>query len=151
LMITLNETNQPFVAFSVDGGSNDGTYITRHHVQANAFENAPFQSYGSGGGAKVTVLAKLNPTDGRIERATFLIARLSNGNTNTFNPIGLYASESRVYLDVNSAAWPQAAEATQSQNQRFNTDLFNDQSRPPLRYELPSDLSEISGVAIAPE
>lgn len=150
-MIALDDQNQPYVAFTVDGGSNESTYITRHYCQPDAFSSAPFPSYGSGGGPKVTVLARLNASNGQIERATFLIARLTNGNTNTLRPLGILAVDNSLYVDVVSAAWPQAAGATHRANQRFNPDLFNDESRPNLRYQLSADLNEIIGVAVAPK
>lgn len=40
-------------------------------------------SYGQGGGGKVTVLARINPTDGNVTLATFISSRLSTGNSNS--------------------------------------------------------------------
>ncbi|HYX14197.1 MAG TPA: hypothetical protein VE944_07485 [Nostoc sp.] len=42
-------------------------------------------SYGSGGGPKVAVIARINPANGQVDYATFLSAkRADNGNTNSF-------------------------------------------------------------------
>ncbi|BBD69355.1 hypothetical protein NIES4072_33140 [Nostoc commune NIES-4072] len=42
-------------------------------------------SYGSGGGPKAAVIARINPANGQVNYATFLSAkRADNGNTNSF-------------------------------------------------------------------
>jgi hypothetical protein len=99
----------------------------------------------------VILIARLNPSNGQIERATFLLARLTDGRTNTINPLAFQLVNCKVYIDVQSAAWPQAAGSTHRQNQRFNPELFNDSNRPPLRYQLPSDLSELTDVWVTPD
>lgn len=81
---------------------------TRTHTSSRRTPPAP----SSGGGAKVAVIARLDPDTGAIDRGTFLVARLSSGNTNTLNATGLTISGDSVLLDVESAAWPPAAGAT---------------------------------------
>ena len=63
-----------YAAFSVDGGSNSFNF---------AASGGWLNSYGSGGGAKVGVIVKLDPTTGAPQTGTFVIAKLSSGNTNT--------------------------------------------------------------------
>lgn len=107
ICITLDRDEKPHVVFTVDGGSNLQSYITRHKVEAQAF-NAVFQSgYGTGGGPAVSVIARLNPETGLIEKGTFLTARLTNGNTNTLRieAIGVQAG-GNMMLRGRSAAWP---------------------------------------------
>lgn len=61
-------------------------------------------SYGSGGGAKIAVIAKINPENGTIDYATFLSAkRPSNGKSNTLNVTGLSWNGSN--LTVKADAW----------------------------------------------
>lgn len=149
--VALDSAGRPFVAFTVDGGSNDATRFQAHRVEAGAFGDAPFPSYGPGGGKKVTIIARLDPATGDIERATFLRARLSSGNTNTIRPTGLAVSGSTVIIDVASAAWPPAAGATASNWIRFDETRFNDTTRPQLRYSLPADLTSIEAVTVLPD
>jgi hypothetical protein len=61
------------------------------------------RSYGSGGGAKAAVLARINPATGNISSATFLTAVLSNGRTNSINVRALSWTGTR--LVVTSDAW----------------------------------------------
>ncbi|MBH8553413.1 hypothetical protein I8751_13715 [Nostocaceae cyanobacterium CENA357] len=61
-------------------------------------------SYGSGGGAKVAVIAKINPDNGSVYYATFLSARKpSDGKTNSLVVTGL--SWNGVNLSVNADSW----------------------------------------------
>jgi hypothetical protein len=43
VLITIDEENVPWVVFTVDGGSNDASYIARKHVKDNSFINAVFR------------------------------------------------------------------------------------------------------------
>ena len=68
--------------FTADGGSNG----------ANSFGSTAqgwLGSYGRGGGAKASVLLKLNPDSGEAEAGTYLRSQLPNGNTNTVAPTDL--------------------------------------------------------------
>lgn len=51
--------------------------------------NGWLPTYGQGGGAKVSILAAIDPATGDIQHATFLSAQLSNGNSNTLIVTGL--------------------------------------------------------------
>lgn len=146
--IALDADQRPYVVFTIDGGSNDANRFQTRHVTGTPFAEAPFPSYGPGGGAKVIVVARLNPDTGRIERGTFLRARLNNGNTNTMNPEGIAIVDNTVQVDVISAAWPPAAGARHNSWTRLDEALFNDPTpgRPPLRITLPLDLTELSAV-----
>ena len=148
LYVALDDQDRPYVVFTIDGGSNEGDRFQANRVEAGAFGDAPFPSYGPGGGAKVTVLARLNATTGEIERGTFLPARLSNGNANTLRPTALAADGGSVRVDVESAAWPPAAGASSTDWERFDPTVFNNETRPPLRYTLTADLSDISAVEV---
>lgn len=133
--------------FSIDGGSNADTRFQRNHVEGTPFSSAPFPSYGPGGRGKVTVVARLNPADGRITAATFIIAQLNNGNTNSFTPYGISVQGDRVWIAARSAAWPPAAGARAGGNViRFDETVFDDTTRSRgdrFHVALPLDLSEL--------
>lgn len=65
--------NNLIVAFSCTGGNTD------FEATSGAFQT----SYGAGGGPKIIFLARLNASNGLIEKATFIGCKLDNGNTNT--------------------------------------------------------------------
>ena len=65
--------NDLFVAFSCTGGNTD------FEASPGAFQT----SYGSGGGAKIVYLSKIEAISGGILNATFIGCKLNNGNTNT--------------------------------------------------------------------
>lgn len=108
-LIAINGSGRVYAVFSVDGGSNENTYITKHQIEANAFDNVYLNSYGSGGGPKVSVLTEINPDNGKIIKGTFLIARLSNGSTNSLSIDGMGFNETGILLESTSAAWPPGA------------------------------------------
>ncbi|MFP4090093.1 MAG: hypothetical protein ACLFT3_07280 [Cyclobacteriaceae bacterium] len=109
VLITLDEEQNPWVVFTVDGGSYDAGYITKKSVEAGAFENVYQNSYGQGGGPKVAIIARLNPETGRIVKASFLTARLNSGKTNSFTVEKLGVSQGKVTMEAKTAAWPPAA------------------------------------------
>lgn len=146
--IALDASDRPYVIFSTDGGSSDSDRFQTHRVEGTPFSGAPFNSYGSGGGPKVSIIARLDPATGEIERATYLRARLNSGNTNTLNATGIAVSGSSVLVDVESSAWPPAAGATASNWIRFDETQFNDATRPALRYTLNADLTAITDAVV---
>lgn len=60
-------------------------------------------SYGSGGGAKAAVLARVNPATGNVSSATFLTAVLRDGRSNSLNVRALSWTGTR--LVVTADAW----------------------------------------------
>jgi hypothetical protein len=70
------EGNTLVVAFSCTGGNTD----------LKATQGSFQSSYGSGGGPKITFLARLNAQNGNIEAATFIGCKLNDGKTNTLRP-----------------------------------------------------------------
>lgn len=142
VLIALDPNGTPWVVFSVDGGSNENTYISKHFVESGAFSGVYMNSYGRGGGSKVAVLTRLNPESGRIEKGTFLAARLTNGNTNTLNITKLGFNDGNVAFEISSAAWPPG---TGSSYQRMPdiTDEDRIDGAFKLYYEINTALSEI--------
>ncbi|NEQ44254.1 MAG: hypothetical protein F6K00_12145 [Leptolyngbya sp. SIOISBB] len=79
-----DETSQNlYGVFTADGGSQGPNTF------GQATQGGWLSGYGSGGGAKASVLLKLDPDDGDSEAGTFIRAQLSNGSTNTVDPVGL--------------------------------------------------------------
>lgn len=65
--------------------------------------NGWLTNYGSGGGAKVAILAKIDPASGNVGYATFLSALNTNGKTNSLAVNSL--SLSGTNLVVNASSW----------------------------------------------
>lgn len=93
------DSSNLYVAFTCTGGN------TTFKGTDGAFRT----SYGQGGGAKVTFLARISQSTGDIQAATFLISKLSNGNTNSLYPAdsnSLTIGTGTVTLKANHAAHP---------------------------------------------
>jgi hypothetical protein len=56
-----------------------------------------FTSYGQGGGGKISVIAKIDPSNGNVLSATFVSAVLSSGNSNSVR--GALTVQLVVYFD----------------------------------------------------
>ncbi|MGB7444890.1 MAG: Calx-beta domain-containing protein, partial [Coleofasciculaceae cyanobacterium] len=67
--------------FSVDGTQGSSSEDFRR-ASGDATQSW-LKSFGKGGGAKVAVLAKINPATGQMTDAAYLSALLSNGNSNS--------------------------------------------------------------------
>lgn len=68
-------------------------------------------SYGSGGGAKVSVIASINPTNGNVNYATFVSARkLSDGKTNSLVVKGLSWNGTTLTVQADSWSSPRRAD-----------------------------------------
>ena len=141
-LVVLDHAQNPWIIFTVDGGSYSDAYITKKHVEQGAFENVYQNSYGKGGGPKVAVIARLNPEDGRIMKASFLTARLNSGNTNSLTVENLQISNELVELEVKTSAWPPAA-GTSYRKMPDITDEDRVDNAFLLRIQMDSALSEI--------
>jgi hypothetical protein len=68
-------------------------------------------SYGSGGGAKVAVIARINPTNGNVYYATFVTAKKpSDGKTNSLVVTGLSWNGTNLKVLANSWSNPRRAD-----------------------------------------
>ncbi len=81
-----------FSSTGTQTGNNFGRFAT----------NGWLTNYGVGGGPKVAILTKINPTDGNITNATFITAKQSDGKTNTLNITGLSFGGSGVIINAQS-------------------------------------------------
>jgi hypothetical protein len=59
-------------------------------------------NYGTGGGSKVSILAKIDPVNGNVSKATFIIAKKGDGSTNSLSITGLSFSGTSVKIDANA-------------------------------------------------
>lgn len=84
------------------------------------------RSYGSGGGAKAAVLARVNPATGNISSATFLTAVQRDGRTNSLNVRALSWTGTR--LVVTADAW--------FSPRRANTQRMTCSGSSPFSYQL---------------
>ena len=142
VLLAIDSNDNPWVVFTVDGGSNDGGYITKKQVDANAFSGVFMNSYGRGGGPKASVIALLDPANGNIKKGTFMAARLTNGNTNTLNITQIGFNDGNIAFEISSAAWPPG---TGTSYDRFPniTDADRVDGAFKIYYEIKTDLSEI--------
>ena len=106
VVITLDELNRPWAVFHVDGDSGSSSYIRIKHVSENAFSNVYQPSYGMGGDVGITLIARINGTNGVIEKATFLSAQLSNGNSNTLKALAIGVNHRFVRVQAESLYTP---------------------------------------------
>jgi len=74
--------------------------------------NGWLPSYGQGGGAKVAVLARIDPTTGNVLDATFISAVLSSGNSNTVGVTGLGLEGDNVIVSADSFFSPRRTDKT---------------------------------------
>ncbi len=88
--------------FSVDG--NQGTASQDFRRVATNATQSWLRSYGSGGGAKIGVLARINPATGAMTSAVHLSSVLSNGRSNSL-AIRNLSVNSAGNLVVQSNAW----------------------------------------------
>jgi hypothetical protein len=98
--------------FSVDGTQGKPTQDFRR-VSGGAMQ-AWLRSYGNGGGAKVSVVAKLDPRNGNLQSAVYLSA-LNNGKTNSLQVKQLGMSGSNLWVNANSYFAPRNINGTAMQ------------------------------------
>ena len=126
----------------VDGRSILVAFINRRHVAAGAFDNVFTNNYGRGGGPVVSILARLNPANGYIEKGTFIGARLTNGNTNTLRITSLGFKNGNVVFQATAAAWPPGPGPSYQRMPNI-TDADRVNGSFELYYEITEDLSEV--------
>ncbi|VEP12271.1 conserved exported hypothetical protein [Hyella patelloides LEGE 07179] len=108
--------NDLYAAFTTDGTQGDASNDFRRFTT-----NGWLNSYGQGGGAKATVLLKIeldrinssdpNNITGVINNGTFVSALLSNGKTNTLVPTNMSFSGTELVLEAQSFFAPRNTDA----------------------------------------
>ncbi|GAB4395250.1 MAG: hypothetical protein OHK0053_01400 [Microscillaceae bacterium] len=152
VLVALDADQNPWVVFTVDGGSNEAGYITQKETEEGAFSNVFLPGYGKGGGAKVCVLARLHPETGKIVKGTFLMSRTKEGNygavdkTNTMLLDKLGFANGHVVVEGNAWFLPPSAEATASNFRHHPEATAENKSGNSWRIqiELPTDLSKLA-------
>ncbi|MGC9503252.1 Calx-beta domain-containing protein [Baaleninema sp.] len=111
-----------------DGGNNLYGVFTATGTQGSPSEDFRefatdgwLTSYGQGGGAKVSIVAKIDPATGDVSDATFVSALLSNGNSNTLNVTGLSFNGSNVVVEAQSFFSPRRTDTTAMENTGSDT------------------------------
>ena len=89
--------NMLFAIFTTTGTQGNSSEDYRRFT-----ESGWLTSYGQGGGARVVVLVRIDPSNGNPISGTFVTAELSNGNTNTVTATGLSFTTKGILLDANS-------------------------------------------------
>ncbi|MCM5663521.1 hypothetical protein [Galbibacter mesophilus] len=143
LMVMVDNNNVPWVVFSLVGGSNSADYLTKRAIENEAFAGVYQNSYGNGGGPKVSILAKLNPNSGAISKASFITARKNDGKTNGFNIKSIGFNDGNIAFEAASVAWPPGKGKSYN---RFPdiTDADRVDGSFKMYYEMNTDLSEIT-------
>jgi hypothetical protein len=98
-------------------------------------------NYGMGGGPKVSILAKIDPVNGNVNKATFIIAKKSSDNkTNTLNITGLSFSGTSVKINAD-AYWSPL---------RSNKTIMTCTGSSPFKYTatFSPDLSTVSATSV---
>ncbi|MEO1005943.1 MAG: hypothetical protein AAFW67_08860 [Cyanobacteria bacterium J06638_38] len=98
-----------YAAFTTDGTQGSAEQDFRRFT-----EDGWLSSYGQGGGAKATVLLKIDPSsgEGTIGKGTFISAVLSNGKTNTLVPTNLAFEDHNIVLQADSYFSPRRVDTT---------------------------------------
>lgn len=142
VLVTVDSNNNPWVIFTVDGGSNDNGYINKKEVEDGAFSGVFQNGYGSGGGAKVAIIARLNPSTGKIVKGSFVTARLNSGNTNTFSITEVGFANGNFAFKGVANAWATGAGTSYVKFPGI-TEADRVDGKTTLYYEMKTDLSEI--------
>lgn len=141
-LVVIDNDNNPWVVFTVDGGSNDNTYISKKDIEDGAFSGVFMNSYGNGGGPKVSLIARLNPDTGDIVKGTFVTARLTSGRTNSLSITEIGFANGNVAFKISSAAWPFGT-GTSYERMPNITDADRVDNAFKIYYEMKTDLSEV--------
>ncbi|MEM9539622.1 MAG: hypothetical protein AAGA60_08930 [Cyanobacteria bacterium P01_E01_bin.42] len=108
-----------YAAFTIDGGTPPGEGFTQFT------QDGWLSSYGSGGGAKATVLLQIDAATGVGIGGTYVSAELSNGNTNTLLPTGLaFDDDGNVVLDALSFFFPRDIDGSTQEQTEFSNSPF---------------------------
>jgi RTX calcium-binding nonapeptide repeat (4 copies) len=105
-------------------GTSDSLYATFTSTGSQGTSDQDFRefatngwlpSYGAGGGAKVSILARIDPATGDVLDATFISAILSSGNSNTLSVTGLDLNGDNVIVSASSFFSPRRTDTTAMQ------------------------------------
>ncbi|MEM7760297.1 MAG: hypothetical protein AAF298_19535 [Cyanobacteria bacterium P01_A01_bin.40] len=112
-----------YAAFTTDGTQGNAEQDFRRFT-----DSGWLSSYGQGGGAKATVLLKIDPSSGAaiVDNGTFVSAVLSNGKTNTLVPTDLsFAEDGNLVLTADSYFNPRRVDTTRMNQTTPGSSPFN--------------------------
>ena len=151
VLVFVDPDNIPWVVFTLVGGSYSEDYLTvRELSDPDAFTNVYAGSYGNGGGAKVSIIARLDPDTGKIDKGTFITARKNDGKTNGLKILDLGMNEGRLAFNASTAAWPPGEGASYT---RFPdiTDADRIDNSFEMYYEMDTDLRTMTKAVLKRE
>ena len=100
-----------YAVFSVDGTQGTPSQDFRRASSDNSQQWT--RSYGQGGGAKVSVIAKLDTATGKMQQAAYLSAVLSSGKTNSLMVDGLSVNQTgNLVVEANAFFNPRRPDGT---------------------------------------
>lgn len=144
VLIFIDPEDIPWVVFTLVGGSYSDDYLTKRELaNPEAFQDVYGGSYGNGGGAKVSILARLDPNNGKIVKGTFITAKKNDGKTNGLVISSLGTNEGKLAFKASTAAWP-PGEGTGYERFPDITDADRIDNTFKMYYEMGTDLKSIS-------
>ncbi|WP_430907929.1 hypothetical protein [Maribacter sp. 2-571] len=141
--IFIDADDMPWVVFSVVGGSYSEAYITERELASEAAFGGVYQGdYGNGGGPQVSIVARLNPDTGKIEKASYVTARKTDGKTNGLKIKSLGMVDGKIAFDAEAVAWPPTIGSSYERYPDITDEdrvdgVFN------MYYEMDTDLKQI--------
>ncbi len=107
IQITFGQNGGLYFLGSTDGGNNvfkrDGEDITQQLATKVTVDQ--YNNFAGAGSGKFTFHAKINPTNGSVERGQFILTSKNDGTPNSFTPNSITADEfGNVYIGASSSA-----------------------------------------------
>ena len=96
--------NGLYLTFSATGTQGSSSEDFRRFAQNGWLDSYTDGSPNGGGGAKVSIIARVNPADGEVQEATFVTAMLSSNRTNSLLVTGLTLENENI-LKVEALSW----------------------------------------------
>ncbi len=151
ILVFVDNQDVPWVVFTLVGGSYSNDYLTKKELaNTNAFENVYAGSYGNGGGAKVSIVTRLDPNTGKIVKGSFILARKNDGDTNSFSIKSIGIIEGKLAFTAHTAAWPPGQGNSYSRYPNI-TDADRVGNAFVMYYEMTTDLKMITKAALYSE
>ena len=143
--------NNPWVVFTLVGGSYSDDYLTKKELaNTDAFSNVYAGTYGNGGGAKVSIVAKLDANTGKIVKGSFIVARKNDAKTNGLTIKSIGVVDDQLAFMADTAAWP-PGEGNSYNRFPDITDADRVDNAFKMYYEMTKDLKTISKAVINPK
>ncbi|WP_194765743.1 hypothetical protein [Tamlana sp. I1] len=150
-LIFIDNEDIPWVVFTLVGGSYNEEYLTKREIaNSDSFKNVYAPSYGNGGGPKVSIIAQLNPENGKIIKGSFVVAKKNDGKTNGFTIKSFGMNNNMLAFTASTAAWPPGVGTSYSKFPNI-TDADRVDNAFKLYYEMDTDLKAITKASLNKE